>query len=62
MDKTEVRLLPQEYLSKSTTNIYDNKIAIMLWSENPIGILVKSEEIANSHNKRFEFLWKEAEK
>jgi sugar-specific transcriptional regulator TrmB len=54
---TEVRYLPEQYYSMSTTNIYGDKTAILLWSENPIGILIKNKLIADSHRKKFRLLW-----
>lgn len=62
MKFTKIRFLPDTYASMSTTNIYGDKITIMLWAENPLGILVESKEIADSHRKNFNLFWKIAKK
>ena len=60
---TEVR-----YFSKKlketlvTTNIYDNKIAIILWTEEPEAIVIDNREAAEAYRDYFEILWKHAKK
>lgn len=55
---TEARILPKEFTSNSSTNIYGNKVSIIMWGSQPFGILIKSKEIANAQRKHFELLWK----
>lgn len=55
---TEAKILPKEFTSNSSTNIYSDKISIILWGSQPFGILVRSKEIADSQRKHFELLWK----
>jgi len=62
MKYTQVKFLPDEYCSSSTTNVYGDYTAIFLWSEKPLGILVKNKEIALSHKNDFKLLWGIAKK
>lgn len=57
---TMCKLLPKELTSNMSTNIYGDKVSIILWGANPFGILIKSKEIAKGQKKYFETLWKVA--
>ncbi|MDP2749297.1 MAG: helix-turn-helix domain-containing protein [Nanoarchaeota archaeon] len=57
----EIRFL-KSHISLSSTNIYADKVAIILWSDNPLGILIKQKEIADSYRNYFKMLWDSAEK
>jgi sugar-specific transcriptional regulator TrmB len=58
---TKVKFLPNEYSSKAAMRIYDNKVAILLLSEDqPLAILIKNKAIADGYKKHFEMLWKMA--
>lgn len=37
--------------------IYGDNVAIVLWSENPIGILIREQEIAKGYKEKFELIW-----
>jgi len=56
----EVRFLSKEFINPSTTIIYGNKVAIIIWKENPLGILINSKEVAESYKYYFELLWAES--
>jgi sugar-specific transcriptional regulator TrmB len=56
------RWIPKEYSSPSTTVVYGNKVAIILWNEPYIGILISSAETARSYRNYFELLWGIAKK
>jgi sugar-specific transcriptional regulator TrmB len=43
-----------------TTNIYGNKIAIILWTDVPEAIVIKNKSAADSYKDYFEILWKQA--
>lgn len=58
----DVRFLPKEFINSSTTRIYGNKIAIIIWKENPFGIIINSSEVAESYKYYFELLWASANK
>ena len=46
--------------SPVVTNIFNNKIAIIIWSEIPEVILIENENAAKSYKEFFEFMWKNA--
>ncbi|MBD3313380.1 hypothetical protein GF345_02975 [Candidatus Woesearchaeota archaeon] len=58
----DIRFLPDEYSSPLAINIYSDRAAIILWSEEPVGILIKEKEIAEGYRKYFEMLWQGARK
>ena len=53
---SEIRYL-KAHLSLSSTNVYGDKVAIILWSDNPLGILIKQKEIADSYRNYFKPIW-----
>jgi HTH-type transcriptional regulator, sugar sensing transcriptional regulator len=53
----QARFLPKEFIHPSTTFIYGNKVAILIWKENPLGVLISSKEVAESYRYYFELLW-----
>lgn len=55
---TEARVLPKEFTSNSSTNIYGNKVSIIMWGAQPFGVLIISKDIAEAQKKHFELLWK----
>ena len=59
----EIRYLPEKYSGPAATNIYGDKVAIILWSkENPLAIVIKNKEIAESYKKFFELMWRISKK
>ncbi|RLE38854.1 hypothetical protein DRJ17_02765 [Candidatus Woesearchaeota archaeon] len=58
----EVRYIPKGFSSPAATYIYGNKVAIILWSENPLAILIKQKEIADNYKQFFKFVWDSAKK
>jgi len=59
---SKFRFISDEYSSPTTTFIYDDKTAIIVWAENPIATLIISKEVAESNKKHFELMWKMAKK
>jgi sugar-specific transcriptional regulator TrmB len=57
---TEVRLMPREFDSPMAINIYANKVGMLILSEDPIGILIEDEQVANSYRKYFTLMWEMA--
>jgi len=41
-----------------STNIYGNKIAIILWTDIPEAIIIENKAAADSYRDYFEVLWK----
>jgi len=45
-------------LTNTTTIILGNDVFMFVWEENPYIIQISSKNVANSHRKYFEYLWK----
>jgi|SRR3989338_1359540 len=58
MKLTEVRYMNPQLMSPTQTMIVKDKTIIILWKENPMGIIIENKEIAESYKKYFLFLWK----
>ena len=56
----EIRGLSNDFISLSSTLVYGNKIAILLWAEEPLAIVIESSEISQSYRNYFNMLWKTA--
>ncbi len=54
------RFLPLDVPSPATINIFENKVAIMIWEDTPQGILIENEKVSKTFQKYFELLWKNA--
>ena len=54
----EYRWIPKAYSLPSSTIIYGNKVANLLWGDTPLGIIIKSKEVADSYDSYFKLLWK----
>jgi sugar-specific transcriptional regulator TrmB len=59
---TQVKKIHPEFNTPAVFNLYKNKTAILLWSKNPLAILIENEEITDSFKKYFEVLWKISKK
>ncbi len=58
--QNQYRRIPKQYASPSTTVVYGSKVAIFLWHDPLIGILINNKETARSYRHYFELLWKNA--
>lgn len=59
---SQVRYLPKEYSGPAATNIYGHKVAIILWIEPPIAIIIENKELADTYRRYFDLLWKLSKK
>src|SRR3989344_2090331 len=59
---SDFKFVPDEYGSPTTTFVYGNNIAIIVWLSEPIATVIKSKEVAESYSHYFELLWKIAKK
>lgn len=57
IQKAEIRFMPKEYSSPAAINVYGDNVTIILWSEEPIAIVIKNEQIADGYRKYFNLLW-----
>ncbi len=62
-DKTsEYRYLDNVEESGAVTNIYGNKIAIIIWTDEPEGIIIENSAAAKAYKSYFDVLWKISKK
>ena len=59
---SDIRYLPEKYISPVAINIYGDKTAIILWSREPLAIVIKNKEITRGYKNYFEVLWKVGKK
>jgi sugar-specific transcriptional regulator TrmB len=59
---TEVRYVPEDIESPVVTNIYGNKIALILWTDTPEAVIVENKAAADSYRAYFKLLWKQAKR
>lgn len=57
----KVRFLAQFNTSPMSQYVYGENVAILVWGEQPVAILIRQEEIAAGFKASFELLWKMAE-
>ncbi len=57
---TEFRYLTENFHVPSSTNIFNDTVAISIWSEDPIMIVIESPQVAESYKHYFESLWQMA--
>ena len=57
MKLTKVKKLPKEYMTPTHINIVGDSVGMILWAEEPLGILIESKEIADSFRTYFKLLW-----
>lgn len=63
MKFTEVKYMPNKYISPTSTWIYGYKLAFIMWSkEHPFAIRIISKEMVESYRNHFNVLWKIAKK
>jgi len=57
---TKIRYIPQEFNSSVSTYIFDGKVALVMWVESPLGILIEHQTVYASYKNYFEYLWQTA--
>ncbi|MBW2991505.1 hypothetical protein KY348_07445 [Candidatus Woesearchaeota archaeon] len=61
-DLREVKYYPLTNDINTTTYIYGNKIAMVMYAKEKFGVIIQSQELAQTQKTIFETLWKIAEK
>ena len=56
--RSKHRILPKELDQVTEIIMYNNKVAIMVYTFSPIVIVIENKEIFETYKKHFEFLWK----
>ena len=59
---SEHKYLPNIKESPAVTNIYGDKIAIIIWTNEPEGIIIENQSAAKAYKSYFEVMWKYAKK
>jgi hypothetical protein len=59
---THYRFIPEEYFSPTTTLIFGDKVAIVIFKPTIVVIMIESKELAEGYKKQFRLLWKIAKK
>ncbi len=54
------RYLPAIAESPAVTNIYGDKIAILVWTDEPEGIIIENAAAAKAYKSYFDFMWEHA--
>ena len=57
---SEIKYIPQKYNNPLAINIYKEKVAIILWKNPPICIVIKDKAVSDGYKKYFELMWKSA--
>lgn len=57
---TEVRYIKKKVVSDAAFNIFNDKIAILIWTEPPEGVIIQNKAVADSLKEYFEILWTSA--
>jgi sugar-specific transcriptional regulator TrmB len=60
MRKKQERFIPTLTKSPVVTNIYADKIAIIIWSDVPEAILIENKQAADTYREYYNFMWKNA--
>lgn len=56
--KKNYRYAPGIKESPAVTNIYGNKVAIIIWTDEPEGIIIENAAAAKAYKSYFDFMWK----
>ena len=56
------RYVPKGIESPVVTNIYGDKIALIIWTDIPEAIIIENETAAKAYRNFFEFMWQNARK
>ncbi len=58
----EARFLPKDYISPASFTVYGEHLSIILWSDEPITIMIRNKEIAENFLNYFNLLWNIADR
>lgn len=59
---TQVRILSDQFTLATEILIYGQKIAIMVYTENPVAVVIEDKNVRETFDAYFEFLWKRSER
>jgi sugar-specific transcriptional regulator TrmB len=58
----EMRYLPKEYITMISTIVYGNKVAIISWTDDPVGFLLEDKPTSESYRIYFNFMWNKSKR
>lgn len=58
---SDFKFLPDSFPIVSSTNIYLDTVAIIIWAEEPVLMTIQNKDVADSYKNYFKQLWKLAE-
>ncbi|MEK6901249.1 MAG: hypothetical protein AABX37_02825, partial [Nanoarchaeota archaeon] len=58
--KAQIRFNVHMYDTPATTWIFGDKVAIVVWSEQPLVTLIRSKEVAESYKQFFTIMWQDS--
>lgn len=58
----KTKFLKKEYDSPVSTIIYGDKVATLVWTEEPVGLVIKGKEVSGSFRSYFNIMWSIAAK
>ena len=53
----QIKKLPKAFSSDVAINIWDHKVAIILWKSEPMAIMIKNKDYSEGFRKYFELIW-----
>ena len=56
----EMKFNSNIYETPATTWVYGDKVAIIVWSDQPVATLIRSKEVSNSYKQFFNILWNDS--
>ncbi|MCX6750662.1 MAG: helix-turn-helix domain-containing protein [Candidatus Pacearchaeota archaeon] len=59
---TTIRFLEKQFDNLTETLILEDKIIILIWTIQPIGIIIREKTVSKAYKQFFELLWKQANK
>jgi sugar-specific transcriptional regulator TrmB len=61
-DPNRTRYVAKSVESPVVTNIYGDKIALIIWTDEPEGVVIENAAAAKAYRSYFEFMWEHAKK
>jgi len=58
---TKIKYVPSEFNSSVSTYVFDEKVALIMWVDNPVAILIEHKHVYESYKNYFDYLWKTAQ-
>jgi len=55
---TKIKFVPSKFNSSVSTYLFNDKVALFMWVESPLGIIIEHKDVYNSYKNYFEYLWK----